>query len=152
MRFWIAAFAALLAVPSAALACSCLYTEDPQELRSLAKDAAGNALALVETETVLTFQESNGAGDRMRVVRTLVGTAPPEFRVERGPFPSSASCDQLFEKGQRALLILYPPAQPTTGEPKYRISGLCTDGLLQQAPYRDELVRLLGSRAAGERG
>lgn len=152
MKSWMIAAIAVLAAPSAAIACSCLYTEDPQELRRLATEVAPAAVALVEAETTLTYAESNGAGDRMRVIRTLAGSAPAEFRVERGPFPSSASCDQLYENGQQALLILYSPSQPAAGEPTFRISGLCTAGLLQQAPYRDEVIRLMQARSSGERG
>ena len=152
MKPWIIAAVAVLAAPSAALACSCLYTENPKELRALAKEVAPNAVALVEAETTQTYAESNGAGDRMRIVRTLAGSAPAEFRVERGPFPSSASCDQLYEKGEQAMLILYAPSQPSAGEPTFRISGLCTTGLLQQAPYRDEVIRLMQARSSGERG
>ena len=152
MKFWMIAAAGLLAVPSTALACSCLYTEDAQELRSLARDDVPNAVALVEAETILTYQESSKAGDRMRVVRTLAGSAPAEFRVERGAFPSSASCDQLYEKGEKALLILYAPSQAAAGEPQFRISGLCTAGLLQQAAYRDEVIRLMRAKYPAERG
>ena len=78
MKPWMIAAVAVLAAPSTALACSCLYTENPQELRALAKEVAPNAVALVEAETTLTYAESNGAGDRMRVVRTLAGSAPAE--------------------------------------------------------------------------
>ena len=155
MKLWIAAAAALLSVPTAALACSCLATDDPVELRRLAPEAARNAIALVEVETLVPFGESNGAGDRMRVVRTLAGSAASEFRVLRGRFPSSASCDLLFERGQRGTVILYPVA--TAGAdaslPTYRISGLCTGHLLEQPVFRDEMIRLIGGGVtSGERG
>ena len=155
MKLWIAAAAALLSVPTAALACSCLATEDPVELRNLAPEAAKNALALVEVETLVPFAESKGAGDRMRIVRILAGAAEPEFRVERGHFPSSASCDLLFERGQRGTIILYPAAPRATGDglPTYRISGLCTGHLLDQPVLRGEIIRLIGNEAAPhERG
>ena len=155
MKLWIAAAAALLSVPTAALACSCLATTDPAELRNLAPESARNAIALVEVETLVPFHESDGAGDRMRVVRTLAGAAAAEFRVERGHLPSSASCDLLFERGQRGTLILYPAAPPVArgSIPTYRISGLCTDHLLDQPAFRDEIIRLIGHRSTpGERG
>ena len=152
MKFWTLAAAVALAVPSAALACSCMYTEDPVELRALAKDSVPNAVALVEAETILTFQESNGAGDRMRVTKLLAGSASGEFRVQRGNLPSSASCDQLYDKGQRAIMILYPASPTASGEASYRISGLCTAGLLAQPAFRDEVERLIGRRSAPERG
>ena len=151
MKYWTIFAGAALATPSAALACSCVYSENPDELRALAKDAIPNAVALVEAETIQTFADSQGAGDRIRIIRTLAGSASGEFRVERGSFPSGASCDQLYEQGQRAVMILYKPAQ-AAGEPKYRISGLCTAGLLEQAPFRDEIARLMGAKASTERG
>lgn len=153
MKMWIAAAAALMAVPTAALACSCLATDDPAELRRLAPDAVRNAVALVEVETLVPFHESDGAGDRMRVVRTLAGAAAAEFRVKRGPFPSGASCDQLFDKGQKAVVILYPAEPSASGLPVYSISGLCTGLLLEKPVFRDEIERLIeNTAAAGERG
>ena len=155
MKLWIAAAAALLTVPTSALACSCLATSDPVELRNMAPEAAKGAIALVQVETLVPFHESQSAGDRMRVVRTLAGSAPSEFRVLRGHFPSSASCDLLFERGQRGTVILYPAA--TAGAdadlPTYRISGLCTGFLLEQPVFRDEIIRLIGHPGtSGERG
>ena len=152
MKYWIAAAAAALALPTAALACSCLATDDPAELRRLAPDAAKSAIALVEAETTLAFHESSGAGDRMRVVRTLAGSAAPEFRVERGPMPSSASCDLLFDRGQRSIVILYPATRPMGGETVYRISGLCTDHLLAKPEFRDAVAAAIGGQRSGERG
>lgn len=153
MRFWPIAAAALVALETAAIACSCLATTDPVQLKSLATDAAEGAVALVEVETVVTYAQSNGAGDRMRVVRTLAGSAPEEFRVERGHMPSSASCDLLFEKGERDIVILYPAqAVPSNGK-AYRISSLCTAHMLDQPAFRDEVERLIEARTgSGERG
>ena len=68
MKPWMIAAIAVLAAPSTALACSCLYTENPEELRTLAREVAPNAVALVEAKTTQTYAESNGAGDRMRIV------------------------------------------------------------------------------------
>lgn len=143
--------AAILGIESAAFACSCLATDDPVELRRLAAETAPNAVALVEVETVLPYAESNGAGDRMRVIRTLAGTAAAEFRVARGAFPSSASCDLLFDKGQRDVVLLYPASGAAATEPTYRISGLCTAHLLDNPIFRDEVARLMAG-LPGERG
>ena len=152
MRFWPIAAAALVAIETAALACSCLATTDPAELKRLAPDAAKNALALVEVETLIPFHESQGAGDRMRIVRTLAGSASGEFVVERGHLPSSASCDLLFDRGQGGVVILYPASGQAPG-PKYRISGLCTDHLLDQPVFRNEVQRLIdGGATVVERG
>ena len=154
MKFWPLAAAALLATETAAIACSCLATDDPVQLRQFAGETAKDAVAMVEVETILNYEESKGAGDRMRVVRTLAGgDVPAEFRVARGHFPSSASCDLLFEKGQRALVLLYLAPEITGDEPVNRISGLCTAGLLDKAPFRDEVARIMAARSGrGERG
>ena len=154
MRFWPFAIAALLAAETAAIACSCLATDDPSSLREMAVDAAKDAVAMVEVETILTFEQSKGAGDRMRVVRSLSGTGvPAEFRVARGHFPSSASCDLLFEKGERDIVLLYAlPAAPSA-QPTYRISGLCTSHLLDKPIFREEVAELMAARSGrGERG
>ena len=154
MRYWMLAAAALVAAETAAIACSCLSTDGPAELKALAPDAARDAVAMVEVETVLTFAESKGAGDRMRVVQRLAGVAvPAEFRVARGEFPSGASCDLLFDTGQRDVVLLYPAPGSPGAEPTYRISGLCTAHLLDKAPFRDEVARLMAARGGlGERG
>jgi hypothetical protein len=154
MKYWALAAAALIAAETAAIACSCLATDDLVELKALAADTAKDAVAMVEVETILTFEESKGAGDRMRVVQVLAGNAAAaEFRVARGEFPSSASCDLLFEKGQRDVVMLYAaPGSPAT-EPTYRISGLCTAHLLDKKPFRDEVARLMAAQSGyGERG
>ncbi len=151
MKIWIAA-AAFLSIPTAALACSCLATDDPQQLTSFAADAAKGAIALVEVETLLAYQDSKGAGDRMRVVRTLAGEAQAEFRVERGKFASGASCDLLLDRGQRAVVILYPATPASSGSPVYRISGLCTGVLLDKPVFRDAVSRRIGGARPGERG
>lgn len=152
MKFWPAAAAALLAAETAAIACSCLATDDPAQLRAMAADAAKGAVAMVEVETILSYQASQGAGDRMRVIRTLTGAAPGEFRVERGHMPSSASCDLLFDEGQHDIVLLYPASASAGGQPVYRISGLCTAHLLDKPLFRDEIARIMAQQTAGERG
>lgn len=153
MKFWPYAAATLIAAETAAIACSCINSDDPAELREFAADAATDAVAVVEVETLVTWEQSGGAGDRMRVVSALAGAAPKEFRVERGEFPSSASCDLLFRQGERDVVILYPAEQAAGSDPTYRISGLCYAHLLDKPVFRDEVVRLMAERAAaGERG
>ena len=154
MKFWLLAAAALIAAETAAIACSCLNTDDPAKLKAMAPDAAKGAVAIVEVETILTFDESKGAGDRMRVVKALAGQRlSGKFRVERGDFPSSASCDLLFEKGQRDVVLLYPAPGPSGAEPVYRTSGLCTAHLLDKPVFRNEVARLMAaSTGFGERG
>ena len=150
MKLWTLMAAASLAVPAAAYACSCVASEDPAELRQFAADTAKSALALVEAETVTAFDQGTKVGETMRVTRALAGPAPASFRIERGPFTSGASCDVLYEKGQKALVILYAPSAPAPGV--YRTSGLCTSLLLEQPAFRDELIRQLSLKSRPERG
>jgi hypothetical protein len=90
----------------------------------------------------------------MRVVETLAGApVPPEFRVERTGFPSSASCDLLFDKGQRDVVLLYAAPGQSGAGPVYRVSSLCTAHLLDKPLFRDEIARLMApSPRLGERG
>ena len=150
MKIWTLLAALALAVPTAAYACSCVASDDPAELKQFATDTAKSALALVEAEAITAFDQQSGTGETMRVTRTLAGTAPQSFRIERGPFPSSASCDVLYEKGQKALVVLHAPSTPTAAV--YRTSGLCTGMLLDKPAFRDELVRQLSRKATAERG
>ena len=71
-----------LAAPVAAIACTCMDTDDPAELRSLAPDAARNAIALVEVAAVTSYEQTP-AGEEMKLVRLYAGTAPAKFRIAR---------------------------------------------------------------------
>ena len=141
--------ATLMAVPTAAFACSCLNTDDPAQLREFAADAARGAVALVEAKAIRAYDPSKQTGEELRVVQLLAGTAPTVFRVERGHFASSASCDDLFEAGQRKLVILYPAASASTGVRTYRVSSLCTNLLLDKPVFIETLQAAL---SRGERG
>ena len=149
MRTIVLGFAALMAVPTAALACSCLNTDDPAQLREFAADAARGAVALVEAEALSGYDPAKPAGEELRVTQTLAGSAAGTFRVERGQFASSASCDDLFEIGQRKVVILYPATGSAAGIPTYRVSSLCTNLLLDKPVFRQALQASLSS---GERG
>ena len=151
MRHWIVAAAALLAAESTAIACSCIATDDPAELRGFAADVAKDAVALVEAEAVTSF-EATRTGERMRVVRTLAGNAPALFLIERGPNPSSASCDVLYNVGDRALIILYPSEASSGTDTVYRTSGLCSVHMLEKPVFRDELIRQMSRLPRPERG
>ena len=150
MRYWTLAAAAIVAAETAAIACSCIATDDPTELRRFAAEAAQGAVALVEAEAVTSF-EATRTGERMRVIRTLAGNAPAEFTVERGPSPSSASCDVLYNVGDRAIIILYPAEGGGAGS-VYRTSGLCSVHMLEKPVYRDELIRNMSRLPRPERG
>lgn len=148
MNIWTLLAAAALSIPTTAYACSCIDSEDPLELKQYAADTAKSALALVEAEVLTEFDQKTGSGETLRVIRILAGNAPETFRIERGPFPSGASCDVLYEKGEKVPVILYAPSSPARGV--YRTSSLCTSLLLNKPTFRDELVRQLSDR--GERG
>ena len=153
MRYWHFAAAALVALESAALACSCIATDDPSELKRFAVEASEGAVALVEAQVVSAYDPATGAGELMRVVRTLAGTAPAQFQVQRAGPPSSAACDVEYRAGEQALVILYPaPAANDGGVPTYRTSGLCTVHLLDKPVYRDALIDRIGVSISGERG
>ena len=146
MKHAIPALTALFALPSAALACSCMNTDDPVQLRELAKDAARGAVALVELEAVSDYDPMKEAGEKVRVIRTLSGTAPESFQLSRRRFASGACCDDVLQAGQRRVVILYPVA----GSGSYRVSSLCTNLLLEKPAFRDAVTAGIGS--SGERG
>ena len=149
-KLWIVGLAAL-AIEGVALACSCITTDDPTELQGLASDAARNALALVEVEAQTSYVETQSS-ERMLVHRVLAGQAPAGFQVERVRIPSSGSCDVEYQKGQRALVILYPSTQATSSLHVYRTSGLCTTLLLEKPAFRDSVARQIGIDRGPERG
>lgn len=151
MRYALVAAAALLGIEAAALACSCMDTDDPVQLRTFAAEAGTNAVALVEVEA-LTSYETTPRGEQLRVVNTIAGSAPAQFTVERRGFPSSASCDVLYAQGKRALVILYPATAAGGSEPTYRTSGLCTVHLLDKPVFRDAVAESIRAAGGGERG
>ena len=153
MRHLLIAAAALIGVEAAALACSCIATDDPAELRRFAADAAENAIAVVEAEA-LTSYEATRTGETMQVTRIIAGNTPVRFTVQRHGFPSSASCDVLYKRGERAVMILYPATAPAAGPATFRISGLCTVHLLDKPVFLEALIKAVGTtgRAAGEPG
>lgn len=153
MKHWLIAAAALVGIEAAALACSCINTDDPAELRRFAADAAKNAIAVVEAEA-LTSYEATRAGEKMRITRIIAGNAPVHFTIQRQGFPSSASCDVLYNVGERAVMILYP-ASASTAAPTFRTSGLCTVHLLDKPVFLRAVIDAVGRAggpSAGERG
>ena len=151
MRHWF--FAALLvaAAESAALACSCIAPGTPEESRDLAREVVRKAVAIAEVE-VLSEYRPDGEGERVRVVRTLWGEAPSEFRLARPDFASSASCDLLLEAGQRKILIL----SPAEGG-RFAMQSLCSDFLVSDRGFLDVTLdearrRDAPAPPAGERG
>lgn len=152
MRLSLVAAGALLALESAALACSCISTDDPAELKRFAAEASEGAVALVEVEVLSPYDRATGRGEVLRVVQTLAGRAPLTFQVPRAGPPFGASCDLELRAAQREVLILYPSAASPNDAPAFRISGLCTDHLLEKPVFRNALIRHIGGSRAGERG
>ena len=153
MKHIFLAAAAVIGVEAAAVACSCIATDDPVELRRFAADAAQNAVAVVEAEALTSFEAAR-TGEQMRITRMIAGTAPVHFNIQRQGFPSSASCDVLYKAGERAVMILYPATVPATGTPTFQTSGLCTVHMLQKPVFLEALIKSVGPAAppAGERG
>ena len=151
MRNWILAVAALASIEAAAIACSCIATDDPVELKRLGAETAKGAVAIVEAEA-LTSYVATRTGEQMRVTRFIAGTAPVRFTIERGGSPSSASCDVLYEVGQRAVIILYPAANPAAAPQTFRTSGLCSVHLLEKPVFLEAAIKAVGAPRRGERG
>ena len=153
------------AAESAALACSCLAPGTPQETHRRAREALRNAVAIVEAD-VLSEYRGGSEGERVRVVRTLWGEAPEEFRVARGEFASSAACDMLLAQGERRLLILYDPedilevsrSESYRARPgEFSIQSICSDYLVRDGYLNVTLqearrLRRGAGRPGGERG
>ena len=138
----------LAAAETAAVACSCVMPPtDASERRRLAREVAHEAVALVEVEVVSTYDTRTGRGERLTVRRTLAGRAPAAVELERRGLPSSAACDVEFRRGQRALLLLYPPRQARRGGlPRFRTSSSCTSYLLASPPFRAVLIEEMARR------
>ena len=129
-----------LAGDGAAFACSCIMPPtDPAQRRAHAREVARGALALVEVELTLPYDERLGRGERLRVRRTLAGRAPPVFEVERTHPPSSASCDVEFARGAPTWVVLYAPRMRGR-RVRYRVSASCTGYMLAGPAFRADLA------------
>ena len=160
MRKLLTGLLLILAAEGAALACSCIAPGTPEESREIAREIVRNAVAIVEVD-VLSEYRVGGEGELVRVRNVLWGQAPREFRIARGEFASSSSCDLLLERGQRKHLILYPVgqgefAERRSGRGDFEIHSLCSDFLLSDRGYLavtlEEARRRNDAVAAGERG
>jgi hypothetical protein len=127
MRKLLIALALTAGIESAALPCSCVVPSslDDARVSSSAREAAQGLVAVVEAEAITGY--GGGAGEQVRVRRTLFGKAPRTLRIERRPSASSASCDLLLERGQRKVLMLRRGNGGT-----YRMQGLCDDFLTSE--------------------
>jgi hypothetical protein len=137
-----------LAGESAALACSCRAPPtDPAARRTLARDLARDAVALVEVRLIAPLDQRRRRGERLRVLRTLAGSAPPTFEVEWRGIPSSAACQEEFGGGRPKLTMLYRAAGASgTNPPRFRVSNTCTNYLLQDSALRVATVEAMRRR------
>jgi hypothetical protein len=147
MRKLLLVLALTAGLESVALACSCIAPGPPEESRAEARHAVQGLVAIVEAD-VLTEYRPGGAGEQVRVRRTLFGKAPRTLRIERGSFASSASCDLLLERGRRKVLMLRRGKGGT-----YQMQSLCSDFLTSERylPMVIEEARRPSPSKAGER-
>jgi hypothetical protein len=110
--------------------------ESPEASRGIAREAVRNAVAIVEVDVLSEYRPGpGGAGETVRLRRTLFGSAPKTFRLQRGPSASDASCDLLLRKGQRKVLILSRPAGNRFTGQRFQIQSLCSDHLTSGRGY-----------------
>jgi len=124
----------ILGLEAGALACSCVVPGSPEQSRAMARQAIGNAVAIVEVD-VLSEYRTGGPGEMVRLRRILFGKAPKTFHIRRGPFESEASCDLLLRKGQRKVLILSRPTGDRVRGQRFQIQSLCSDYLTRDRGY-----------------
>jgi hypothetical protein len=149
--FTVAAALLIAAAETAALACTCIaLPADAAERRALARDVADGAVALVEVELERPYDATGGAGERLRVVTTLAGSAPAAVEVERSGPPDGERCDLQFRSGERVIVMLYPPQRPGAGDASFRLADKCLTQLVGDATFRAELVAAMAGRE--ERG
>lgn len=149
MRKFILGLALLVGVEGAALACSCMAPDSPEQSRAAARVAVQGVVAIVEAEAITDYRP-NGPGEQVRVHRTLFGQAPETLQIERREFASSASCDLLLNKGERKVLMLRRSEAGT-----YEMQSLCSDFLTSERYLPMTMQEARGSaespRKAGER-
>lgn len=78
----------VLGLEAAALACSCMPPGSPEASRAMARQAVGDAVAIVEMD-VLSEYRPGGPGELVRLRRTLFGKSPKTFRIQRGDLPAA---------------------------------------------------------------
>ena len=141
----------IAAAETAALACTCIaLPSDAAERRRLASDVAEGAVALVEVELDRPYDAAAARGERLRVVSTLAGGAPATVDVERDGPPNAAGCDLGFRRGERVIVMLYPPRAADAGEARFRLADKCLTQLVGDATFRAELIAAMAGRE--ERG
>ena len=136
----LAVVALLMSGGTAAVACSCMAPGTAGESRGTARAALEGASAIVEVEVLAGYEHQARTAEKVRVLRTLWGESPDILTLARGGFPSSASCDLLFETGERRLLILYPSGE-AEGPSRLQPHGLCTDFLVQSPEHLAVLLK-----------
>jgi hypothetical protein len=133
---------------TAAFACSCRPAPiDPAEKRTLARDMARGAVALVEVRLVAPVDPRRRRGERLRVLRILAGSAPAVFEVEWRGNPSSAACQETFDGGFRKRVLLYRGSSGGgANPPRFRVSSTCTNLLLHDDGVRAATIEAMRRR------
>lgn len=148
MRKLLIALGLLAGMESAAMACSCMPPpQDRAQMRDLANELAGGAVALVEVDVRSGFNARTRRGELLRVRQTLAGRAARDFRLARRGPPSGAMCDVEYQAGSRGLMLLYRADRPIVrGQRQYRDGGLCASILLQNAELRQMVIEAMQNR------
>jgi len=134
MRKVLLGLSLILSLEAAAIACSCVAPGTPKASRAAAREVVRNAVAVVEVD-VLSEYRRGGQGELVRLRRTLFGTAPKAFRIQRGPFESDSSCFLPLRKGQRKVLILSKPTGNRIIGQRFQMQSLCSDYLTSDRGY-----------------
>jgi hypothetical protein len=149
------ACAMLMSAEAAALACSCAtLPRDPAVRRSFVREAARDAIALVEVERIADADPERHLEQRLRVRRVLAGRAPRTFdvewrrsKIERGEDLLSLGCGMDWSIGDRTrFTLLYAPEQPRGIGPRFRISSACHSYFLDDRRFRTAVMREVASR------
>jgi hypothetical protein len=136
----------LLGMEAAALACSCVPAEPPEQSREIARKVLTGAVAIVEADILAGYDRGLKRGEQVQVTKTLWGKAPRGFEVYRPGSPNSARCDIELTPGKRRFLILYPAPKSVAGRPRFQVQNLCSDYLVSDARYRAVALQALRKR------
>lgn len=155
MRRAMIACAMLIGAEATALACSCAQLpRDATARRSLVREAARDAIALVEVERIADADPENHLEQRLRVRRVLAGRAPRAFyverlevKIERGEDLLAMGCGMDWSIGdRRRFTLLYAPQRPLSAVPRFRISSACHSYFLDDRRFRIAVMREVAKR------
>lgn len=155
MRRALIACILLVGAEAAALACSCArLPRDPASRRFFVREAALDAIALVEVERIADADPDRQVEQRLRVRRVLAGRAPGAFDVEwrrstieRGEDLLSLGCGMDWTIGDKPRFTLLYAARPARGSgPRFRISSACVSYFLEDRRFRTAVMREVAGR------